>query len=207
VSKKPRPISSAAKLVRTLAHALRHHPETHGIRLDGAGWADLDDLLKSLRQRDLRWRRLDCRDIEWFTHKDPARRFECRNGRIRALYGHTVPGVCTAVEESPPRTLYHATCTVALPSILCDGLRSMQRRYVHLTSDACYAAQVGSAKSPDWAILAVDALAAFEQGTPFLRANDHVWQAPFVPARFIQVVGKHCVAANSPKPLAIEGAS
>lgn len=183
-----RHVFAKARLVRTLAHALRHEPEKHGLRLDKAGWADLEAMLRSLRKRSVHWRRLGREDLEWFVNGDRSERFECRGNRIRALYGHTVRHVRTAAAQTPPATLYHATTTATVAAILKSGLHPMGRRHVHLTSDVRYARQVGRAKSCDWTLLAIDALRASAEGTRFFLANHHIWQTAFVAPRFLHVM-------------------
>jgi putative RNA 2'-phosphotransferase len=174
-----------------LARALRHQPDEYGIQLDEAGWADLCQLARSLGKGNRQWAWLSHRDIHWLVATDPGARFECRDGRIRALYGHSVPGVRTGTTQPVPFILYHATDGHALGRILRDGLRPMGRHFVHLTSDRAYALAVGSHKFADWALLAVDVMAAIEAGCRFLRTNHHVWQTDSLHARFLRVLERH----------------
>lgn len=175
-----------ASLVRTLAHALRHDPAQHGIELDEQGWAELEELVANLKERFLRWAVLTCEDVEEFVRTEARGRFECRAGRVRALYGHSVPGVCAGVEEAPPSVLHHGTRGDWVAEIERVGLRPMGRTYVHLTSDVQYAGDVGAAKSCNWVILGIDATAACDDGIRFFRANHHVWQTAFVPPKFVR---------------------
>ena len=79
------------KLSRTVSHALRHEPWLYGLKLDIHGWVRLTDLLISLRLLKNEWRHLRENDIIQMISESDRNRFELRNGRIRALYGHSLP--------------------------------------------------------------------------------------------------------------------
>ncbi len=70
------------------------------------------------------------------------------NGRIRALYGHSIEAKIRKETAVPPLTL---SIMVQLPkrpkSSLRDGLKPMNRQYVHLSTDMDMAAQVGRRKN------------------------------------------------------------
>ena len=177
-----------SRLVGTLAHALRHRPEKYGIQLDEHGWADLATLLINLNMLDVHWAWLTERDLVRLLQTEADERFECRNGQIRALYGHSVKGVRAAVRRLPPPDLYHATDANILSNVLTDSLEPMNRCYVHLTSDPAYASCVGASKSQDWVLLAVTTAEAVRNGHEFYQANSHVWQTSSIPPHLLQVL-------------------
>ncbi|PWU79799.1 MAG: hypothetical protein DLM72_15360 [Candidatus Nitrosopolaris wilkensis] len=66
--------------------------------------------------------------------------------RIRALYGHPLPGKVFKVPVEPPTILFHATSSNLIKQIKDEGLRSMRRQYVHLSTDQQTALQVAKCK-------------------------------------------------------------
>ena len=68
------------------------------------------------------------------------RRFEARDGRVRAAQGHSVPVDLGLEPARPPAVLYHGTVARFLPAILAEGLRPGQRFHVHLATDPGIAA-------------------------------------------------------------------
>src|SRR3712207_7512870 len=78
-------------------------------------------------------------------------RFELKNDKIRALYGHSyIPsnlvGKIYKTASTPPSILYHGTTSFAVKIIMSEGIRSMNRQYVHLSTDKKTAIQVAKRK-------------------------------------------------------------
>jgi len=103
-------------LSKTVSHALRHEPWVYELELDDAGWVPVDALLRALR--DLRrWRDVQHDDLVSMVASSTKRRYEIDGGRIRALYGHSVPGRIATVRADPPEVLFHGTSPAAWESI------------------------------------------------------------------------------------------
>lgn len=66
-----------------------------------------------------------------------------------------------------------------------EGLKPMNRQYVHLSADREMATQVGQRKDKEPVILQIRAGDAQRQGIVFYKGNGRVWLADFVPAGFI----------------------
>lgn len=173
------------RLSRTVAHALRHEPWVYELELDAEGWAPLEQLVEALRGHRGRWGELDRSDLEEMIERSDKRRYEIRDGRIRALYGHSLPGELIREEAAPPRRLYHGTSPSAAASIRREGLRPMGRQHVHLSVDRPTAREVGRRKARDPVVLVVRAGEAHGEGISFYRGNEKVWLADRVPARFV----------------------
>lgn len=173
------------RLSRTVAHALRHEPWLYELEVDGEGWAPLEQLLGALRRDRPAWAELERRHLEEMIRRSDKRRYEIRGGRIRALYGHSLPGKVRKEPAEPPATLFHGTDPAALSAIRREGLRPMGRQYVHLSADRDTAREVGDRKSPEPAILRVDARGAREDGVTFYAGNRKVWLSDRVPARHL----------------------
>lgn len=170
------------KLARTLAFALRHEPAQFGLDLDEEGWTNLEDLVISIRFDRYDWALVD--EMAVRTAIGGMDRFQIRDGRIRATYGHSVELGRLPPVASPPTVLFHGTTNDALPAIRREGLRPIGRRFVHLTSDREYAICVANAKKGE-AVVRVRAADAHASGRVFRRANEHVWLTDQVEATFL----------------------
>lgn len=173
------------RLSRTLAHALRHAPWLYELEVDGEGWAPVEQLLRALRRKRATWRDLDRQDLQEMMRRSDRERYEIRNDRIRALYGHSLEGKLSMEEARPPEALYHGTSPGAAGRIRREGLRPMGRQYVHLSSDRATAREVGLRKADDPVVLRVAAAEAHGSGLAFYRGNERVWLADRVPPEFV----------------------
>ncbi len=178
--------SEYVKLSRVISHALRHEPWLYELELDAEGWVCTDQLLEALRKMRPGWRDLELEDLEDVIRTSSKKRFEIRTGRIRALYGHSLPGKLKRIASPPPEILYHGTSPQAVLKIRTEGLRPMGRQYVHLSMDEATATEVGRRKAPKPVLLRVRALEAFRNGVPFYEGNEKVWLADSVPPQYIE---------------------
>jgi putative RNA 2'-phosphotransferase len=165
------------RLSKRMSHALRHAPWLYELELDEAGWTPVADLLVALGMTRAQ--------LENVVRESPKQRFELADDRVRARYGHSVPGRIVREPGTPPAELFHGTSESAAPAILRDGLRPMGRQYVHLSVTREMAESVGSRKGDRVRVLTVDTPAARAAGVDFLRGNEIVWLAEHVPAEFL----------------------
>jgi putative RNA 2'-phosphotransferase len=162
---------------RKLTYALRHAPEKFGLRMDSEGWVDLDEFLRAMGIT-----RADLDDVMANMDKQ---RFEVRDGRIRAHYGHSARDRVHKQQDTPPATLYHGTTPFAAFVIEREGIRPMGRQYAHLSSTPDTARSVGARRDPNPIILTVDAARAHRDGVKFYGGNEDVWLADHVPPEYI----------------------
>ncbi|MGW5360755.1 RNA 2'-phosphotransferase [Actinopolymorpha pittospori] len=179
-----KPGSRAVDLSKAVAYALRHEPWLFELELDAHGWTSLEHLVAGLR-RERRWDTLMVADVEAMVATATKRRYEIDEGRIRALYGHSVPGRIEVVRGTPPAQLYHGTSPAAAEAIRTSGLRPMGRQYVHLSVDVATARAVGARKASRPVILTIAAGEAASAGIVFYAGNEKVWLADQVPPEFI----------------------
>lgn len=177
--------SQRVGLSKAVAHALRHDPAAYGLTLDENGWTSASDVVEALRRRSRRWTGLSYDALADMVEHGDKRRYELDGDRIRALYGHSLPGRVTHPTTVPPRTLYHGTTAEALRQIRRDGLLPMARQYVHLSADVATARAVGSRRSGAPVVVTVDAERAAAAGVAFCRGNAQVWLAARVPVEFL----------------------
>lgn len=173
-------------LSRTISHALRHEPWLYELELDAEGWVSIDSLLSALGDEAQKWKNLNESDLARMIETSDKQRHEISGGKIRALYGHSVPGRLQKIESTPPERLFHGTAPKVTALIQIEGLKPMNRQYVHLSTDRETAYQVGKRKAPNPVILSIDALRAHHAGIKFYRGNDIVWLADWIAPEFIQ---------------------
>jgi putative RNA 2'-phosphotransferase len=145
-------------------------------------------LLKGLRENIKEYQNLALDDIFNAVNCSQKKRHEIKNYSIRALYGHSTEIEMSYTEHVPPQVLYHGTSDESSKLILSEGLKPMQRKYVHLSSDARSAIVVGSRKELYPIILSVDAEKAYGNGIIFYFANGDTWLTKFIPSKFIEKV-------------------
>ncbi|MDX1662423.1 MAG: RNA 2'-phosphotransferase [Candidatus Promineifilaceae bacterium] len=172
-------------LSKTISHALRHAPWLYELELDEAGWTPVGDLLEGLRRHRPAWRELDVDDLQAVIDRAGKKRFEMREGKIRALYGHSLQSKIAKEPAVPPFVLYHGTTPAAAQTIQREGLQPMRRQYVHLSADEGTAREVGLRKGPEPVILMIRASEAHAAGVAFYRGNDLIWLADPIPPSFI----------------------
>lgn len=171
---------------------LRHRPETADLELNTAGWASLADLVDAVRrQPGFAW--VDEHVVREVVAQSEKQRFAIAGDppRIRATYGHSIPvDVEYEPVPSPPPVLYHGTTRRALPKILREGLKSMQRHYVFLTATAEEAAAVGRRRDPQPVILEVDTDSVVDHGYDLYRTPGGLYLTEYVPPAALQVGGE-----------------
>jgi putative RNA 2'-phosphotransferase len=173
-----------SRLISTMAFALRHDPACFCLDLDEEGWASLDDLITAIRFERYDWNFLDETLVRSVI--GDMDRFEIRDGRIRAVYGHSIELAKQPPIATPPEVLFHGTASGNLPSILQNGISRMRRRFAHFSTDYEWVVQFLSDK-PEWTILAVNTFTPSAAGVVFRKANHHVWLADWMDPRYLLV--------------------
>jgi putative RNA 2'-phosphotransferase len=166
------------RISKRLSFVLRHRPDSVGLTLDAAGWADVDELLAALElTRD---------ELEHVVATNDKRRFafDETGSRIRASQGHSVGVELGYQPEEPPAELFHGTVERFVPAILREGLRPVRRHAVHLSTDVATARAVGGRRGRP-VVLLVDAAAMAADGHVFTRSANGVWLVDAVPARYL----------------------
>ena len=174
-----------------LSGLLRHFPHSFGIEVDRDGWADLNEVLKVVVNKY----GIDSDAIRLMVKFDPKERFELKNGKIRARYGHTIEVKTEWGEISDaevPSKLYHGTAPKNLQSILEKGLLPMKRKEVHLSESIDDALEVGRRYSRKPVILEIDAKKLVKAGI-YIRRKGRVYTVSHVPPEFIRVIHRFVV--------------
>lgn len=178
--------SRQVALSKLLALLLRHRSADYGLHLDPEGFVPLDALLAVInKQRGWYWVRAE--HIERLLAEQTKRRYELVDGDIRAIYGHSQVTAIQYEAIVPPALLLHGTARRFVDAILRDGLRPMNRQYVHLTDEFALAELTGKRRDPRPAIIRIDAQRAHAAGLEFYRADQGVFLTRHVPAEFLSV--------------------
>jgi len=176
------------KLSKFLALILRHQPERFGLPLDEDGWAALSEVMEILHGLpNFRWAtRADVIAVVEQGSGDDKRRFEVEGNRIRARYGHSMARPIRYEPCVPPSLLYHGTAPDALEAIRREGLKPMERQYVHLSPDRETAIRVGVPHAGEPVVLTIRATEAHAAGIEFYRADDQVYLAHCIPPEYLE---------------------
>ena len=142
-------------LSKKMSYALRHCPEEFGLDMAPDASVLLDDLLKALGA--------NTDDILYVVRHDNKGRFTYNpeTGRIWCKHGHTIDGVNPDLEivdssaKDLPEVLYHGTKDQFIKSVMKDGLKHMDRNFVHLTPSKETARSVADRRSGKSVILKV----------------------------------------------------
>ena len=180
-------------LSKLMSFLLRHDPSAAALSMDREGWVSIKDLVEGIRSR---WRNSSL--YRWVKEEhviaiallDPKGRFELRNGMIRARYGHSKK-LHVSIEypkDVDSKYLYHGTTRRNLVSILREGIKPMNRHYVHLTLDVDDACTVGKRHGDDTITLLIDAECVRRLGIDILIGSKHVRLVSYVPPQCIKMV-------------------
>lgn len=175
------------KLSKKIAYALRHNPQKYGLNPDESGFVAISDLLAALTKDIAVNEAVGFEDILFIVNNSKKKRFEISSDLIRAYYGHTYEVITGTIAE-PPEYLYHGTSDIKRDLIIQEGLLSMTRQYVHLSSDIETALQVGKRHKGETVVLRINAKKASEANVVFRKTNDTTWLANYIAPYFIEII-------------------
>lgn len=174
------------RISKRLSYVLRHDPGSVGLRLDDAGWVDVEVLLAALGAHGAGVSRDQLGQVVAGNDKQ---RFVIDGDRIRANQGHSIPVDLGLEPATPPRRLYHGTAQANTAAILIEGLRRGRRHHVHLSTEAATARRVG-ARHGTPVVFTVEAAAMEHDGHLFYRSANGVWLTETVAARYLTAPGR-----------------
>ncbi len=168
-----------------MSYILRHKPETFNLKLDKDGWLKIEDLVKASEQHNFN---LTKDKINYIVNKCQKKRFQISEDQnlIRAVQGHSTSQVDIKFisDFDLPDIVFHGTTTEYLPFIKKEGLKKMNRQYVHLSFDEKTALKVGK-RHGEPVILKIDAQKMKEEGFIFYLSENNVILTDNVPISFI----------------------
>ncbi|WP_174919241.1 RNA 2'-phosphotransferase [Acetilactobacillus jinshanensis] len=175
------------KISKRISYILRHHPEQIGIHLDTYGRVDLKLFITKFNHY---YRRspISVPLIVKIMKNSDKKRLAIDNGTIRALYGHSVPGIKPlSSPTTPPKILFHGTTHHAARLIQTEGIKKMDRDFVHLSSTTSMAHQVGARRDPHPVIFNVHARQASKDGLTFYPTASGIWLVDYVPPKYLTI--------------------
>ncbi|MDC0660649.1 RNA 2'-phosphotransferase [Leisingera sp. SS27] len=174
------PDNDLKQLSKFLSYILRHNPGALALDMDPQGWVRVESILAKAEAPVTR------HQIEEVVRTSSKQRFSFSPDglKIRANQGHSFAVDLGLTPCRPPATLFHGTAERALPAILSEGLKPMQRQHVHLSPDAATARTVGMRHGKP-VILSVDAERMAAEGHVFFLSENGVWLCSAVPAQYL----------------------
>ena len=170
------------KVSKLMAYILRHSPEEFDLKPDVEGFVPLNELVKALRTVYPDVTEEFVREI---VERDAKGRYEIRDGKIRARYGHSFKVKLDHGEDTESRVLYHGTPRRNLDRILREGLKPMRRQFVHLSTRRSEALETGRRHGKDVVLLIVDAECLRKKGLKIYKAGKNV--------RIVERVPPECI--------------
>jgi len=172
------------KTSKALSYWLRHRPDAAGLKLDDAGWAEVDAVLAALVRQGLDG---DWEKLVQVVEQNDKQRFELSAdaARIRARQGHSIAVEGDWQQASPPDRLYHGTVERFIGVIFAEGLKPMKRHHVHLSADYATAERVGLRRGTP-VVLTIEAGRFAATGQPFFLTGNGVWLTSHVPIAWIR---------------------
>ncbi|MEV7980095.1 RNA 2'-phosphotransferase [Streptomyces sp. NPDC086519] len=175
------------KVSKYLSKHLRHQPERIGLRVDEAGWVEIDTLLAAAAAHGFPVTR---EELDHVVAANDKQRFAIEGTRIRASQGHSIDVDLGLPPATPPPYLYHGTVARNLDAIRSAGLSPMNRHDVHLSADWETATRVGARRGRP-IVLSVDAGAMHRDGYVFHVSANGVWLTQAVPPRYLRFPDPH----------------
>jgi len=170
------------RLGRFISGILRHFPDRLNLEMDENGWVDFNSIVKIV-SRKYRWAN------QWLimaiVGSDQKNRYELKEGKMRARYGHSVRVKLNDYPLSEEEVLYYGTGEEEAHRIMEIGLKPVNQTFVHLSTTAEKSEKVARFRTDNPVILEIDAKSARENGLRLIKANDYIVLTETVPPEFI----------------------
>ncbi len=171
------------RISRFLSFLLRHQPREYPLSFDRRGFVSWDDLVYVTQER---FPAVTEEEIRRVVEEPDKQRFELKEGKVRATYGHSFPVDLGLEAAEPPAELYLGAARDLAQSALQDGLKPRDRRYVHLSASLEEAHAVGERRDPAPTIIVVAAATAHAEGVRFYHSGP-LFLAEYVPAKYLSL--------------------
>ncbi len=173
-------------LGRILTGILRHFPDRYQLPIEPNGWVSLPAIVRAISQKHPAYHWLRVPHLVAIAETDAKGRYEVRDDRIRATYGHTLEVALDLPTDHIPPHLYYPVTGEEAAIVLEVGLKPSDRKMVHLSRTAGDAHTAGSVRTPTPVILEVDVLKAQGAGIVIMQAGKTVFLTESVPAEFLR---------------------
>jgi putative RNA 2'-phosphotransferase len=174
------------RISKRISFILRHHPERIGISLDQYGRVNLESFMNHFNRHY--GTPISEPLIQKIMAQSDKQRYAIEGDTIRALYGHSIPVKPLTPPKMPPEFLYHGTTHAAARLIVDEGLKKMDRDFVHLSANQQMAIQVGKRRDNQPVVFEVQAKVAATAGILFYPTKSGIWLVDAMPAKYLQVI-------------------
>ncbi len=175
-------------LGRILTGILRHFPDRYQLAMDPRGWVELSEIARGIAQKHPMYHWLRPHHLVAIAETDGKGRYEVKDDRIRATYGHTLEVDLDLPTENIPDRLFFPVTREEATIVLEVGLKPTDRRKVHLSKTAADALAAGKVRTPEPVILEIDARRGREGGLVIMQAGKTVFLVDRVPAELLRRV-------------------
>jgi putative RNA 2'-phosphotransferase len=173
-------------LGRVLTGILRHFPDRYQLTMDPHGWVPLAAIVRAVSQKHPAYHWLRVTHLVAIVETDAKGRYEVRDDKVRATYGHTLEVDLDLPTENIPDFLYFPVTAEEATIVLEVGLKPSDRKRVHLSKTAEDARAAGSVRTPEPVILEVDTRKARDSGLVIMRAGKTVYLVDQVPSDYLR---------------------
>jgi putative RNA 2'-phosphotransferase len=170
------------RITRSLAYMLRHQPDQFDLELDDYGFAEIDEVVRALNER--LGEPVDEENVERAVTSGDRVRYEFQDGRIRALYGHSI-SVLPGEPTKPPEVLHIGVSSRDGERAMRNGLRPGRRSFLHLALTEDDARESGRRLGREYTIITVHALDAWEEGINFYDRKSLYLSDP-IPVQYLE---------------------
>ena len=171
---------------RMMAGTLRHFPEKFELKMETNGFIDLREFIDALQRTRRRLQWLRPHHIVAIIETDPKGRYEYRDGKIRATYGHSIDVELDLPTTGIPDQLYYPTTQEEVDIVLETGIKPSDRKKVHLSKTYENAAEAGRVRTPNPVILEIDTARAIASGLVIMKAGKTVFLVDNMPHEFLK---------------------
>ena len=160
---------------KQLSFLLRHDKN---YKFDEHGYRTVQDLIDNYGY--------SIEELDTIVETNDKKRYEYNEDKslIRARQGHSVNVDVDLKEMVPPDILYHGTTTRFYSTILKEGIKKMNRQYVHLSDNYTTAVSVGS-RHGSAIVITIDTKKMRKDGYKFYLSNNGVWLTDYVKPDYI----------------------
>jgi len=176
------------KLSRFMTFLLRHKSEEYGLHINEEGFCDIDEFLLVVKKNN-KFSDINIEDIKKIVSNCEKQRFLIVDNKIRANYGHSNSKI-KYNSKIPPSVLYHGTYKDVINNILTEGIKKMNRDYVHMSESTRFAELAGS-RHGKVVILKINTKKAIENEITFYYAGNEVWLSDYIPPNCIEIEGDY----------------
>lgn len=171
---------------------LRHNPADGNLKLDEFGRAKLGLLIKSLKSKNIELNKGELIDLN---NSFDKKRWEIdeNENTIRATHGHSISVKQILNPKEPPKMLYHGTASKNIPSILINGLKKMEREYVHLSSNPIDALNVGLRHGKS-IIIEIRTEELLPTNHKFYNTENDIWLSDNIPSKYLELTPWYKIA-------------